>query len=315
MNKSDRMLAIVLELQRGKVQRAEDLALLFETSVRTIYRDIQALCEAGVPVVGEPGVGYSLMEGYFLPPISFTAEEAVTLLIGLDFVEQRFDNYYKSTSFTSRSKIEAILPVPLREEVGQIQQGIRLLRSPDSDTHEREIEHMGIIRKAMQHKLKIRFHYHKPGTVNETVQKTVRMSSPYGMLWMQGSWMLIARCDLRQEIRHFRISRMSDLEISTDPFDLPPGFNIHSYSPPDNRDVHVRVWFHGRIADRVIEANNYYMEKAELQTDGLYADFRVRHPEDVLHWILGWGASALVLEPESLRIRIREEASNLLKHY
>ncbi len=57
--------------------RAEDLAAAFETSVRTIYRDIQALSEAGVPVIGAPGQGYSLMEGYFLPPVSFTVEEAV----------------------------------------------------------------------------------------------------------------------------------------------------------------------------------------------------------------------------------------------
>lgn len=67
MNKTDRMLAIVLELQRKGVVRAEDLASVFETSVRTIYRDIQALSEAGVPVVGATGQGYSLVKGYFLP--------------------------------------------------------------------------------------------------------------------------------------------------------------------------------------------------------------------------------------------------------
>lgn len=72
MNKTDRLLAIVLELQRKGVVRAEDLAASFETSTRTIYRDIQALSEAGVPIVGATGVGYSLMDGYFLPPVSFT---------------------------------------------------------------------------------------------------------------------------------------------------------------------------------------------------------------------------------------------------
>ena len=67
MNKTERQLAITLELQRTKLIRAEDLAAQFETSVRTIYRDIQALSEAGVPIAGAPGHGYSLMEGYFLP--------------------------------------------------------------------------------------------------------------------------------------------------------------------------------------------------------------------------------------------------------
>ncbi len=74
MNRTDRLLAIVLELQgRGK-RRAEDLAETFETSKRTIYRDIQALCETGVPIVSIPGRGYSLVEGYFLPPLSFTTD-------------------------------------------------------------------------------------------------------------------------------------------------------------------------------------------------------------------------------------------------
>lgn len=92
MNKTDRLLAIVLELQYRQVVRAEDLAARFETSVRTIYRDIQALSEAGLPITGTTGTGYSLMEGLFLPPISFTIEEAVILLIGTEFIEQRFDD-------------------------------------------------------------------------------------------------------------------------------------------------------------------------------------------------------------------------------
>lgn len=109
MNKTDRLLAIVLELQIRQVVRAEDLAALFETSVRTIYRDIQAISEAGVPIIGTTGTWYSLMEGYFLPPISFTIEEAVTLLIGTDFIELRFDDDYRDRANAARRKIEATL--------------------------------------------------------------------------------------------------------------------------------------------------------------------------------------------------------------
>lgn len=72
MNRTDRLLGVLLELQRCKRVRAEDLAALFETSKRTIYRDIQALCETGVPIIAQAGQGYSLVEGYFLPPLSFS---------------------------------------------------------------------------------------------------------------------------------------------------------------------------------------------------------------------------------------------------
>ncbi len=78
MNKTERQLAIILELQRTNVVKAEDLAKKLETSVRTIYRDVQALSEAGVPIIGATGFGYSLVEGYFLPPVNFTVEEAVS---------------------------------------------------------------------------------------------------------------------------------------------------------------------------------------------------------------------------------------------
>src|SRR5437588_970923 len=88
MNRTDRLLAIILELQGKGWQRAEDLAETFETSKRTIYRDIQALGEAGVPVVSLPGRGYSLMKGYFLPPLSFTTDEATMLLLGSDLMAQ-----------------------------------------------------------------------------------------------------------------------------------------------------------------------------------------------------------------------------------
>ena len=82
MNRTDRLLAIVIELQAHRRRRADDLAATFEVSKRTIYPDVLALCEAGVPVISTPGRGYSLDDGYFLPPLSFTADEAVLLLLG-----------------------------------------------------------------------------------------------------------------------------------------------------------------------------------------------------------------------------------------
>ena len=91
MNRTDRLLAIVLELQGKGHQRAEDLAETFETSKRTIYRDMLALGEAGVPIVSIPGRGYSLMQGYFLPPLSFTTDEATMLLLGSDLMAHNFD--------------------------------------------------------------------------------------------------------------------------------------------------------------------------------------------------------------------------------
>jgi len=86
MNRTDRLLAIVLELQRKGQQRAEDLAVTFEVSKRTLYRDMQALSEASVPIIAIQKKGYSLARGYFLPPLRFTTEEALILALGSDFM-------------------------------------------------------------------------------------------------------------------------------------------------------------------------------------------------------------------------------------
>ena len=128
MNKTDRLLAIVLELQSQGRLRAEDLAATFEVSKRTIYRDIQALSEAGVPVVAVTGQGYSLMEGYFLPPLNFSSDEALMLILGSDFMAQNFDTPYGAAALSACRKIELVLPDALTNEVNYLRENIRFLR-------------------------------------------------------------------------------------------------------------------------------------------------------------------------------------------
>ncbi|WAH36050.1 helix-turn-helix transcriptional regulator [Alicyclobacillus dauci] len=315
MNKTDRLLAIVLELQRKKMARAEDLATLFETSVRTIYRDIQALSEAGVPIIGTPGTGYSLMEGYFLPPISFTVEEAVTLLIGTDFIEQRFDYDYRVRAQAARGKIEAILPESVRNETSRVRKTMRLLNSGKKVTPSKEREYLEKIRRAILDERKISFHYAKRLADSEGNRHSVRTVAPYGLVLVQGSWMLVAHCDLRHDIRHFRLSRMTELMDLDDRFELPAHFDLREYTPPDDRHVRVRLRFNHAIADRVKESNYHYMEYTEERQDGLHMILCVRQLEEVLEWVLSWGADVIVLEPESFRHRIREEVEKILERY
>jgi predicted DNA-binding transcriptional regulator YafY len=315
MNKTDRLLAIVLELQRRGVLRAEDLADTFETSVRTIYRDMQALSEAGVPIVGAPGQGYSLMEGYFLPPVSFTVEEAVTLLIGTDMVEHKFDSDYGRTAKAAQGKIEAILSDPIRREATRVRTMIRLLAVGEEASGKREKDCMETLRRAILQEQKVSFFYSKkmPGTDGK--RQGVRVVAPYGLVLILGAWVLIAHCDLRNEIRHFRLSRMSDLVILEDRFEPMPDFNLHEYKPPDDRNIYVRIRADREIADRIMETNYFFMEAAEDRPEGLIVTYRVRQPEEILQWILGWGADVVVLEPESLRERVRAEAEKIVKRY
>ncbi|MGG3280585.1 helix-turn-helix transcriptional regulator [Paenibacillus solani] len=315
MNKTDRMLAILLELQQRKVVRAEDLASIFETSVRTIYRDIQALSEAGVPVMGAPGQGYSLMAGYFLPPVMFTAEEAVALLIGTDFIEQRFDVGYGLKAQASRKKIESILPEAVRADASRVRKTMRLLTPVNKAISEEEKDYVEMIRRAILEERKIEFHYVKKLSDSTGDRNSFRSAAPYGLAFLQGSWTLVAWCDLRQGIRHFRLSRMKDLTVLEERFEMPPYFNLEDYRPPDDRNLQVRILANPDIADRVKESGNYYMETFEECEDGLLMSFRVRRPEEILQWVLSWGSNIVVLEPDSFRDQIREEAEKMFKRY
>jgi predicted DNA-binding transcriptional regulator YafY len=131
------------------------------TSVRTIYRDCQALSETGVPIIGAPGTGYSLMKGYFLPPISFTVEEAVALLIGTDFIEQRFDDEYRVRAQAARRKIEAILSEGVRNETSRVRKALRLITHGKRVALSKEREYFKKIRRAILDERKIRFHFEK----------------------------------------------------------------------------------------------------------------------------------------------------------
>lgn len=316
MNKTDRMLAIVLELQRKGTLRAEDLAAGFETSVRTIYRDMQALSEAGVPIIGAPGTGYSLMEGYFLPPLRFTAEEAVALLVGTDFVGQQFDRIYGAKAADAARKIEGALPAEVRTEAERVRAAIRLLGARVVTANQgEEAENFAALRDAILERRKIRFHYAKGIAAANEERHSVREAAPYGLIFVRGSWMLLAYCELRQALRHFRVSRMSGLTVLADGFQLPDGFQLAHYAPVDDRGMTVKVRFDFEAAERVREAGSFYMESMEDIPEGLLVTLRVRRPEEVLHWILSWGAHAVVLEPESLRQRLRDEAEKMFKHY
>lgn len=317
MNKTDRMLAIVLELQRKGTLRAADLADVFETSVRTIYRDVQALCEAGVPIVGSPGQGYSLMEGYFLPPVGFTAEEAVALLLGLDFVERRFDAAYKASALAARSKIEAILPQTVQAESARMRSAWKLVgggtRACGDDPL---LAHLSLLRLAVLEERLVRFRYTKAKPeADGGDRESIRDAEPYGLVQAAGNWLLVAYCRLRGDIRHFRLSRMSELTVSDERFRRPADFELQSYRPADDRNVFVRLLFRPDLEALLRESDYFYMHAIEPSPEGLLVTLRVRRPEDALQWVLGWGAGVAVLEPEQLRLRVRQEVEDMLKRY
>jgi predicted DNA-binding transcriptional regulator YafY len=314
MNKTDRLLAIVLELQRTGRQRAEDLADTFETSKRTIYRDILALCEAGVPIVSTPGQGYALMKGYFLPPLSFTSEEATMLLLGSDFMAHNFDAQYRKAAEEASRKIEGVLPEKLRADVHYLQSNIRFIGA-GLTYNPKEQETLRQLRRAILDRITVRFCYHARHSSDGPSAATTRSADPYGLAYFLNNWHLVAYCHTRQGIRHFRLDRMEDLELLSTTFERRADFQMGGNQEGRERNLVVRALFDREITRWVHESRSYYVTSEEETDEGLLVTLRIRHESEVTQWFLGWGSHVRVLEPTSLRQRLAEEARLMLQNY
>ena len=308
MNKTDRLLAIVLELQGKGKQRAEDLARTFETSKRTIYRDIEALCEAGVPIISIPGLGYSLMEGYFLPPLSFTTDEATMLLLGSELMAQNFDAQYRTAAHAANRKITSVLPEKLRDDVAYLQKSIRFIATEQRPA---EVTLLQQVRRAIIERVTVRFAYSKRHG-QET--QTMREADPYSLVHITGTWHMTAYCHMRKDIRIFRLDRMDALEVLPQAFVRQANFVAEEHQGRQ-RNITVRVLFASEVVRWVRESRNYYIVAEEETVEGLLVTLQIRQESELVQWLLGWGQRVRVLEPELLRQRLVEEARGILARY
>lgn len=313
MNRTDRLLAIVLELQAKGWQRAADLAKTFEISKRTIYRDLQALSEAGVPVVAVPGQGYSLVEDYFLPPVSFSAEEALVLVLGSDFVSQTFDEQYRKAANSAASKIQAVLPERLHTEVRALQHRMQMVAVDQLNDFERP-QMLQQLRSAIINNRRIRFVYHTRSAGDIAGEVTERDADPYGLVHYNRAWYISGYCHLRQGMRNFRLDRINQLTMLDATFLRPPDFKLQQ-AWDTSRTMRVRALFSPQIMRWVREEPAFFQIAEEERDDGLLVTFMVRDERDLLQWLLGWGSHVQVLEPERLRQLMGEEAEAIMRNH
>lgn len=313
MNRTDRLLGVLLELQRHKRVRAEDLAALFETSKRTIYRDIQALCETGVPIIAQAGLGYSLVEGYFLPPLSFTVDEATMLILGSAFAAQSFDAQYRDAAHSANRKIEAVLSADQREEVNYLQNSIALV-APETLTQSARQQLLSPLRRAIIERRTVQFHYHTRYPQNGQIARNTREADPYGLVHFGGSWYLISFCHLRQAIRNFKLDRMTELKLLDRTFKRPANFSLQP--PAENRrKLIVQVLFDGEVAPWVKESRGFFISEMKDTPYGLLVTMHLHTEDEVVPWLLSWGYHVRVIEPQSIRKRVAEEAEKILRQY
>ena len=300
MNRTDRLLAMVLELREREWTRGAALAGRYEVSLRTIYRDMLALSEAGVPIISAAGRGYQLMPGYFLPPLHFTADEASLLSFGLDLARGAFDAGSSNAAETAGQKLRAALPEPRRLELDMLRQRTRLIADPPAAGPLTEL------RRALLERRVVNFEYHKPGSVPAT-----RRAQPQTLARVDGVWLLRALDLERQAARTFRVDRIERLHLSGEHFE-------HAQELPPAPDSEPRqtflVWFPAALARPLRERPSFFQtEEAQEVPDGLRVRLSSRDVASVLPWVLSWGGAARVLESAELRDAVRAQARAMLE--
>lgn len=313
MNRTDRLLGVLLELQRRKRVRAEDLAALFETSKRTIYRDIQALCETGVPIIAQAGQGYSLVEGYFLPPLSFSVAEATMLVLGSALAAHSFDAQYREAAYSASRKIEAVLSASQREEVQYLQDSITLI-APETIGQGLTKDCLAQLRRAIIERKTVQFHYHTRYPQNGAAARNTRAADPYGLVHYNSAWYLISYCHLRRAIRNFRLDRITELNLLGQTFQRPANFQM---KPPEEqaRKVTVQVLFDAEVTPWVKEARGFYLTEMKDTPYGLLVTLHLHSEEEVIPWLLSWSYHVRIIEPQSIRQRIAAEAQKIAQNY
>src|SRR5437899_8067473 len=250
MNRVDRLMAIVVRLQSRRVMRAEDIAAHFEISLRTVYRDIAALGEAGIPIVAEAGVGYSLVKGYHLPPVMFTAEEATALFIGGKLVEQLTDASLRKQMESALLKIRSVLPRDRQDYLDRLERSTAVV-SPGSNALPRlSSEALIPIQRALAERRVLALDYQG----GQRRDMTRRQVEPLGLVYYADNWHLIAYCRLRRDVRDFRTDRILRLQLQNELFSGHGDFSLKRYleaAAHDGKFEAAQVQFKPEAMERV----------------------------------------------------------------
>ena len=216
MRRADRLFQIVQLLRKRRtVVTAARLAERLGVSERTIYRDIEALQDAGTPIDGEAGVGYRLRPDYDLPPIMFTRDEIHAIVIGVRIASQVGDRQLARASESVLSKVAAILP----PELAPILSDAHFYVPPVSRLHA-QTDALQVIREALTEKRTLSISY-----ADEKGRTSERVVRPLGVFFWGRTWTLAAWCEVRQAFRNFRVDRIASAEPG-DRFSDRPGQSL-----------------------------------------------------------------------------------------
>lgn len=343
MNRLDRALGIVLALRSGKEVSAQQLAQRFEVSLRTIYRDMETLSALGIPIYAERGRtgGFRLLEGYFLPPIMFTQEEALGLVVGLTLLQAMRSRPFALALDTAEKKLVAAVPDHLRQVLLEARQRIGF-EMPQNDifhvepTPPQQPAHSGtqppmeaaedqVVQIFLQNiftRKMVSIQYRSPYRAEATYQ----IIEPLGVLWDREYWYLVGRrADGARDTRFWRADRVIEIRPQTQVAQNEQRFDIQAYLGRNwlglamqrwAEEAPVKIRLTRQQAERLRQ--DWYYRQAVFEplseTETLIT-FGADDPEAVLELLRWLGVGAELLEPRQWRGLMKDCLAQMLAHY
>jgi predicted DNA-binding transcriptional regulator YafY len=214
-----RLTAILTQLQTKRLLTASELATRFSVSVRTIYRDMRALEQAGIPILTEEGKGYSIMEHYRLPPVMFTEGQANALIMAEQLVLKNKDASFVKEYSDAINSVKAVLKQTVKDKANLLSDRTRFDQNLNN---ERTSDNLSDLQFALTNFNLVEICY-----VNEAATESKRIIEPFALL-STDNWLLIAWCRLRREFRFFRLDRIKKLEVLSEQF-TPHDMTLQQY--------------------------------------------------------------------------------------
>ena len=215
-----RLTAILTQLQSKQILTAREIAEIHNVSIRTVYRDIRTLEDSGVPIVTEEGKGYSLVQGFNLPPVMFTEEEANALITAEQLIIKNKDQSFIQEYQKAVSKIKATLRDSQKEKIEFLADRIVFRNNLEN---KKTSDYLMLIQSTISNFNLIEIEYQSLQD-----QYTKRIIEPFALYSTQEKWLLIAFCRLRNDFRVFRLDHIKRV-IVTDDFFVPQKITLQEY--------------------------------------------------------------------------------------
>ena len=310
MNRIDRLVAILIYMQGRRVTRAEDIAEEFATSIRTVYRDIAALGEAGVPVVGEAGVGYSIMKGYHLPPVHFTTEEATALITASMLMDRFADSSLMWSMNSALGKIRAVLPPDRQDHISRLESRMSL----PATQQRTQPASLFLIQKALADRTVLRIAYRGSGAA----EPTRREIEPLGLTYYGDRWHLIAWCRVRQDYRDFRTDRIQAISSLAEQFGSHDRFSLTDFLgrwEDSSERVKGSILVDPFAAERIRKEAPFKILHEERNEQGVTFTIEGGNWNWYAGWLLSFGSHLRVIQPDDLRLLLVEMAQATANHH